>query len=386
MSTLEHSVDITQLDLAQTVHSRVLAGHYADLLEALQNAARELGYFFTKSEYAEPMPERLADVLAEAIALRKEVSVRPNDYEGARQRARLSVRDGFGGMLRDEILNALGESGVRLQATAEAPLLLASAKTMRDEPPEDEQSGYAPRLVIHQPPDETIDRPARNRVPLTVDITKDEVVVSGEGSLATYNWKPDAWGSVVKRLSIRVTQKRTGGVEEDVYSVVAGEGEESSRKNGVLADDLSHDEAVALIKRIQDGVKKSLGITGAATHAVELDVSQAPTFDSEFAAERARDGQAGIGSVIWSFLRPSCLVVACIAVLCVLAFGLPVAYEAGKNFAREQFYSTDADYMRPHELDREAMLPADPEASMRPLSPLSQVVPVPQIQQKQITR
>jgi hypothetical protein len=383
MSVLEQAVDITRLDLAQKVHSRVLAGHYAEQLDAMQDAARQLGYYFAQAEFAEPIPDVLSEVLTEAIMFRKEASLIPNDGERARRRAGQAIEDGFGDLLRDEILGALEEQGIRLQATIEAYLLVTSAKIARDEPPAIEREIREGRTLLLHRPDDSKDHPARVSVPLSVDVTKEEIVISGEGSLATYNWKPDSWGNGVKRLSIRASHKRTGDVEEDVYSVVAGDGEESGRKGGVIAEDLSKEEALALIKRIQDGVRESLGITQVSTHVVELPVAQPDPYDSGSQPEKAQSIATRIGSAAWSVLSAGGLIVVAIAVLCTLAFGLPVAYKAGQHFSSNLFSVADTGDVRSSDLYGDAMLPVVPLPRARPLSPLPRALPRSQVMQQQ---
>ncbi|SEU40548.1 hypothetical protein SAMN03159335_06339 [Burkholderia cepacia] len=348
MELSEQAVDVTQLDLAGQVHSRVLAGHYRELLEAVQDAARELGYFFAKAETAAAMPELLSEVLAEAVVLRKETSVSPWDRDAAEERARRFIACGFGAVLRDDMLGALEAAGIRLQETAQAPLLLTSAKIMRDESLlttralDTEERGES-AVAFRVAGDVRVARRAEG-TPLRVDVTKDEIVISGEGSLATYNWKPDRWGRAVKRLSIRAGHKARGDIEEKVFSVVATDGEDSGHQ-GVLVDGLTESEARDLIVRIQDAVKVSLGITEPAIPVV--DMPEAPV---RLDAGSQSSQPAGIGRMvlkgIGKVLSTAGLVVTIVAVLCALSFGLPVAYKAGEHVAAGMFPVADAGDVR----------------------------------------
>ncbi len=375
MDLSEQAFDITQLDLAGEVHARVLASHYGDLLDAVQNAARELGYFFAKADTAAAMPELLAELLAEAIVLRKEASVSPLDSVGAEERARRYLAEGFGEVMRDEILNALEAVGVRLQETAQASLLLTSAKIMRDEALLGEAHAFDREdrgdqsMVVRGPGSENA-RPQKARAPLSVDVTKDEIVISGDGSLATYNWKPDTWGNAVKRLSIRPAHKRTGDIEEKVFCVVAGDGEDSGRKGGIVAEDLSESEALALIKRIQEGVKASLGITQPAIPVVELP-GESDLFDDSLRPSTPRSVRMKVAGGIFKALSIGGILVTGIAVLCVLSFGLPVAYKAGQHLASNMFPVADSGDARLTGLYDGALLRAEP------VRPVPRLLPAP---------
>lgn len=173
---------------------------------------------------------------------------------------------------------------------------------------------------------------------LRVDVTKDEIVISGDGSLATYNWKP-GWGRSVKRLSIRARHKARDDIEEKVFGVVATDGEESGHQ-GVLVDGLTESEARDLIVRIQDAVRVSLGITEPAVPVVDLrDATVRLDAGSQFSQS------AGIGRMVLNgigkVLSTAGLVVTVVAVLCALSFGLPVAYKAGEHFAAGMFPVAD---------------------------------------------
>ncbi|KVO15147.1 hypothetical protein WJ74_10860 [Burkholderia ubonensis] len=377
MELSELAVDVTQLGLAGQVHSRVLANHYGKLLEAVQDAARELGYFFAKAETAATMPELLAEVLAEAIVLRKEVSVSPWDREAAELRAHRYIAEGFGEVIRDDILSALEAAGIRLQETAQAPLLLMSAKIMRDESlltaPARETEERGEQAVVFRAHGDGRTGPRAERVPLRVDATNDEIVITGEGSLATYNWRPGTWGSAVKRLSIRPTHKASGDIEEKVFCVAATDGEDSGRKGGILAEDLTESEARALIGRIQDAVKVSLGITQSAIPVVDL-----PEEPTRFGAGSQSAHPAGIGRMVANgvgrALSTAGLVVTVVAVLCALSFGLPVAYKAGQHFAAAMFPvvdASDAAITGPYDGELLRAVPsARPVPRLKPVPPL----------------
>lgn len=207
---------------------------------------------------------------------------------------------------------------------------------------------------------------------LRVDVTKDEIVISGEGSLATYNWKPERWGPAVKRLSIRAGHKALGDIEEKVFSVVATDGDDSSRQ-GVLADGLTESEARDLIVRIQDAVKVSLGITEPAIPVVDL-----PEAPGRLDAGSQSVQPAGIGRTVLNgvgkVLSTAGLVVTVVAVLCALSFGLPVAYKAGQHFSAGMFpVADDADARKPAPYDGELLrdLPlARPVPRLKPVPSL----------------
>lgn len=355
MDAIEQSVDITEKGLAAQVHSRVLAGHYAEQLEALQEAASKLGYYFAEAETSVPMPEVLAAALAEAIVWRKELSNAPKDPERARRWAEQAIEIGFGDVLRDAIIEALAELGIRLQATSDAQALVEEAGWMdtvtnfldtwnegsmrsQNEPVIEPFDGgeriseqpWTPQLVTS---DATRDASGAARQPmrtamLTVNVTKEEAIIAGDGLLATYNWKPDSWGNSVKRLSIRVTPTRTGDVEHDKYSVVAGQSDDAHHKGTVLAELGTNEEAIALIKRIEQGVKASLGIDETTTHVVEIpgletdDLASGTVSVSKRSSGKIANAVNLVGGIVLA-----------IAVLCTLVFAVPVAYKVGQDFA-----------------------------------------------------
>ncbi|WP_155754597.1 hypothetical protein [Burkholderia stagnalis] len=307
---LKQAVDTTQIDLeelAEKVYSRALGEHcfgqFSEHMDELQEAARELGYYFARGG-ADPTVDELADVLIEAIMRRRATSGSSSNDDGTARLADQTLDDGFRDLLRGEIPKALVEMGIRLQLTA-----------------------------AHVQPADCL--------PLSVDVTKDEIVISGESSLTTYNWKPDSWGNAVKRIAIRATHKASGNIEEKVFSVVATGGEDSGRKGGVLAEDLSEAEARALIGRIQDAVRVSLGITQPAIPVVDL-----PEAPIRLDAGSQSVHPAGIGRMVLNgvgkVLSTAGLVVMVVAVLCALSFGLPVAYKAGQHFAVGMFPLADA--------------------------------------------
>lgn len=176
--------------------------------------------------------------------------------------------------------------------------------------------------------------------PLCVDVSKDEVVISGTGSLTTYNWKPDGWGKSVKRLSVQVATRRVGSVEHDVYCVLADDGHEVGGKGAVLADDLGKEEAIDLVRRIQDGIKARLGIDASPATAVELAVAEHETDEVTVPASRKQSPGARIGGAIWGMACGGSVIVVGIAVLCVLAFALPVAYKASDRAVAKLFPTT----------------------------------------------
>ncbi|WP_176331427.1 hypothetical protein [Burkholderia vietnamiensis] len=175
---------------------------------------------------------------------------------------------------------------------------------------------------------------------LSVDVSKDEVVISGTGSLTTYNWKPDGWGKSVKRLSVQVATRRVGDVEHDVYCVLADDGHEVGGKGAVLADDLGKEEAIDLVRRIQDGIKARLGIGVAPGSAVELAVAEHETDEATVPALRRRSIGARVGGAIWGMVCGGGVILVGIAVLCVLAFALPVAYKASDRAVAKFFPMT----------------------------------------------
>lgn len=177
--------------------------------------------------------------------------------------------------------------------------------------------------------------------PLSVDVSKDEVVISGTGVLTTYNWKPDGWGKSVKRLSVQVATRRVGDVEHDVYCVLADDGQEVGGRGAVLADDLGKEEAIDLVRRIQDGIKARLGIGVSPASAVELAVAEHETDEPTVPALRQQSLGARIGEAIWGVACGASVIVVGIAVLCVLAFALPVAYKASDR-AVAKFFPTTA--------------------------------------------
>ncbi|HDR9056896.1 hypothetical protein E2P84_41880 [Burkholderia cepacia] len=104
-----------------------------------------------------------------------------------------------------------------------------------------------------------------------VDVTNDQVVVSGNGVLATYYWRASPYDSRVARLSVQPDRQIVGDSSGEIFRVVAGAVDDIHRPAAVLAEHLSEVEAVELIGRIEKGVKGALGIGVESTHTVQLD-------------------------------------------------------------------------------------------------------------------
>ena len=117
------AVDISVMQIGDKVHRYVMARHYSDLLEALQDEARAFGYYFameTTPGDAVALPDVVADALAASVAVRKSLLTSPASDCAARQRAERSIRSGFARTHLDALLEALGKLGIHVQQQADA--------------------------------------------------------------------------------------------------------------------------------------------------------------------------------------------------------------------------------------------------------------------------
>ncbi|WP_175978105.1 hypothetical protein [Burkholderia sp. BCC1047] len=75
-----------------------------------------------------------------------------------------------------------------------------------------------------------------------VDVTNDQVVVSGKGVLATYYWRASPYDSRVARLSAQPHRQIVGDSSGETFRVVAGAVDDIHRPAAVLAEHLSEVE------------------------------------------------------------------------------------------------------------------------------------------------
>ncbi|WP_257828206.1 hypothetical protein [Burkholderia glumae] len=267
------------------------------------------------------LPDTLVNTLAWALMLRRETAYAPHDAEVARERAERAMAVGLGKLLLLNILAALEERGIVLVTDPVAQTTLALDRARQrcngrapfgfDEPAHADPT--SPRASKHgrvAPDDSTksamnkSDDPKMMQSPITntedvgnvtrttgpgcagadassgrsvgkstpaarwhhdateivVNVSDDQVLVSGKGWLTTYNWRADSYSNRVARLSIEPTPRSLVAGCAETYRVVADSVEAFNRGAVVVADHLSELDAVELIARIERGVKDELGI------------------------------------------------------------------------------------------------------------------------------
>ncbi|MBN3815156.1 hypothetical protein G3N57_00375 [Paraburkholderia sp. Se-20369] len=249
------SLDITAEPIATEVAGKIATHNGMAVLREFKAAAERLDYLFVKqpNPYALTVTEKV--VLGEALD---------------------DVDDGFAGRtLVDELLVALAYEGVYLHMGPSTPQLLReqkrrSAETRSavgtSEPPPRDAGASVLELV---PPRAA--HCTREPMRFVVDVTNDQVVVSGKGTLVTYYWRATPYDNRVARLSIQPARQVVGASNDDTYRVVAGDVDAVHRPPSVLADNLTESDALALIERIHDGVKALLGVGAEPAQMGQLD-------------------------------------------------------------------------------------------------------------------
>lgn len=165
-----------------------------------------------------------------------------------------------------------------------------------------------------------------------VDVTNDQVVVSGKGVLATYYWRASPYDSRVARLSIQPVRQILGESSGETFRVVVGAIDDVHRPPAVLAEHLSEVEAVELIGLIETGVKAALGLGVASTHVVQMDAPVPISGTVEPARRSIRSKLLDIlatvtSRVVWVFAWG----VAAAAAGGVAAILLPIVYRLGHH-------------------------------------------------------
>ncbi|RWT81283.1 hypothetical protein [Aeromonas caviae] len=123
------SVDIQNPQIARALHQSIEERFYREQLIGLQAEANNLGYFFSKSDtmvapssIATPM---LIDRFSRAIMHKRVSFMTPNRSESWETDVDGSMRDGYAETLCHEILGALSQQGISLQAGLNAKTFAA---------------------------------------------------------------------------------------------------------------------------------------------------------------------------------------------------------------------------------------------------------------------
>lgn len=234
------TVDITDDAIAAPIIADLRLANGKAILAAFKTEALLLDYRFAKQWNRAPIPDGAMHVLGRAVA---------------------AVESGaIGNLLAKQVIDALEYQRVYMHPGPSTPTLLADAQRRFATIAGDIHTINSLAATDEPAPSSGTDFRALEPVTLTVDVVSDQVIVSGEQQFATFNWKAGSWGNEAKRLSIQPERRSSGIRYPATYRVVAGAGDETSSSTGVVATHLSESEAKDLIRRIQDGVKESLGI------------------------------------------------------------------------------------------------------------------------------
>ena len=124
-------ISIDTIQMAGKVHERLQADVYLDLLAALQRGAQRLGYFFERAESATAITPILIDCLGWAVMHGK---ARDDLSEEDKQDfADRNMKTGYGQCFVRDMLAALADLGIYLQAGPQAATLLAAEEKRRQE-------------------------------------------------------------------------------------------------------------------------------------------------------------------------------------------------------------------------------------------------------------
>ncbi|MET3631945.1 hypothetical protein [Burkholderia sp. 572] len=245
------TVDITDDAIAAPIIANLRLPNGKAILAAFKTEALLLDYRFSKQWNRAPIPDGALHVLGRAVA---------------------AVESGaIGHLLAKQIIDAIEYQRVYMHAGPSTPTLLAEEQRRFATIADDIHTIDSLAATDEPAPSSGTDFRALEPVTLTVDVVGDQVIVSGEQQFATFNWKATLWGNEAKRLSIQPERRSLGDTLPATYRVVAGAGDETSGSTGVVAKHLSESEAKDLIRRIQDGVKESLGIGNVSDNVVQVE-------------------------------------------------------------------------------------------------------------------
>lgn len=307
------SVDITADEIAAAVMATIHTSDDVAAMRTFKEAAERLDYRFVTQWNPERLPEAALDVLGDALD-------KPNDVAAGRLIAGL-------------IVSQLADHGIYMQmGTATANLIRAEqyrrgAKSAAQSTPAND--AYLTSSVEVMPPLPSHASEKRNPTCLVVEVADDQVVVSGPGTLATYNWRAKGYDSRVARLSMQPTRQVMGSAEEDTYRVVAGDTDGQYRtRQEIVADNLSHAEALELIAKIQSAIHASLGIDAEPA----FDTLETTDAQADPMRPRRLHKLAGRVASMISLLVTSCIyAVLGVAIVGVAMFLFPIAYRIGRH-------------------------------------------------------
>ncbi|WLE64132.1 hypothetical protein GIY62_35305 (plasmid) [Burkholderia plantarii] len=237
-------VDITQHDVVSIVSQDLGLSHTQSMLDAIQLEAGRLDCDFFHEGDATFVPFELKTALAWSIP----------EADGAMERD----------TTLDAILESLSAQGIHLQTGAKTDeLLRADARRQAQVAAQRQEDG-----VVFPPVDASDDGSVsssgvavlRDAAQIVVDVTKDQLILTGNDFVTTYVWRAEAYGTFVRRISVeRVTSDATEQ-PADHYRIVAGEPDYPSHGQKVMVENLTWEGALDLLARIQDGMRARLGV------------------------------------------------------------------------------------------------------------------------------
>lgn len=111
-----NAINIASHNISEAVHKHMNVSFYKAQLEAVQEKAKELGYFFAESDKGIDAQHPLIDSLSRALVSARIQILRPDASEEKLERdVSISMSNGNSRYLLKNMLEALESAGVRLQ-------------------------------------------------------------------------------------------------------------------------------------------------------------------------------------------------------------------------------------------------------------------------------
>lgn len=150
-------LNLCSMAIADKVQRHMMANYYTVQLEALQDEAKRLGYYFASTELAAITPSILVDCLAYAVDYRRRSYLYPRLAPEEWERiTRDAIKDGYPQVHVRDLLTALEALGVRIQESPEALELITCEESRERRRDADTRDAYIPELST----DSTLDSPA----------------------------------------------------------------------------------------------------------------------------------------------------------------------------------------------------------------------------------
>ncbi|WP_055141330.1 hypothetical protein [Burkholderia plantarii] len=237
-------VDITQHDVVSIVSQDLGLSHTQSMLDAIQLEAGRLDCDFVQEGDATFVPFELKTALARSIP----------EADGAMERD----------TTLDAILESLSAQGIYLKTgTKTDELLRADARRQAQIAARRREDAVAVASVemgdVGHAPSSSVVVP-RDTAQIVVDVTKDQLVLTGDDFATTYVWRAEAYGTFVRRISVERVASDATEQPADRFRIVAGDPDYPSHGQKVMVENLTWEGALDLLARIQGGMRVHLGV------------------------------------------------------------------------------------------------------------------------------